>query len=107
MSPDAKQLRKSKILYFIDEFSILLFALAAVVISEAFIMRAKGQMATTDVIYLDWLNLVISAMLALISYGSLHTQWKYNDKSKPAYYKRVISAVSNGVMWRTIMGWKE
>lgn len=107
MSPDKKQLRRSKFIYYLDEFSILMFALAAVIISEAFIMRAKGMAATTDVIYLDWLNLIISAMLALISYGSLHTQWKYNDKSKPGYYKRVISAISTGVMWRTIMGWKD
>ena len=106
MSPTDVQLRRSKLIYYIDEFSILLFALVAVIISEAFVMRAKGQMATADVIYLDWVNLIISCILALISYGTLHTQWKYNDKNKAPYFKRVIGAFSQGIMWRTIMGWK-
>ena len=107
MSPTDKQLRHSKLIYYIDELSILLFVMAAVVVAEAFVMRSKGQMATLEVVYLDWLNLIISGVLAIIAYSGLHTVWKYNDKSKLPYMKRVVTGISQGIMWRTIIGWSD
>lgn len=96
-----------KFVYYIDEFSIFLFSILAVVIADAVGQRIKGKMASTDVVFLDWLNILISVFIAVISYGSTYTKFKYNDKEKPSYIKRASSVLLQGIAWRTIVGWKD
>lgn len=96
-------MNKPKTWYYIDELTILIFVLAGIVLSEAIAQRAKGQMATWDSIYVDTLNLIISALIALIAYSSMHIEFKYNDKQKPPYAKRAANAILSGIAWRTIM----
>ncbi len=98
-----KAIRKAKRFYYLDELSILVFVLMGIVLSEAIAQRANGQMATWTSIYLDTLNLAISAIIALITYSSMHIEFKYNDKTKPSYIKRAANALLNGIAWRTIM----
>lgn len=94
---------KPKVWYYIDEFTILLFVLIGIVLSEAIAQRAKGGMATWDSIYIDTLNLAISSLLALIAYSSMHIEFKYNDKQKPPYLKRATNGLLSGIAWRTIL----
>jgi len=101
---DIKALKKAKLLYYIDEFSVLLATLVAVIFSDAMAKRASGQLATSGDLLLDWMNLVLSGILALITYGSLHTQFTFNDKKKPPLFKRLSTAVLQGIAWRSIIG---
>ena len=96
-----------KVIYYIDEFSIFVFSIVSVVIADAVGQRIKGKMASTDVVFLDWLNIVISVFIAVISYGSTYTKFKYNDKEKPPYLKRASVVILQGIAWRTIVGWKD
>ena len=102
---DKKAMQKAKLIYYIDEFSILLATLIAVIFSDAIAKRASGMAATSGDLMLDWINLVISGILALVTYGTLHTQFVFNDKKKPPYIKRLTTALLQGVAWRSIIGW--
>jgi hypothetical protein len=102
---ERKARRKAKVLYYIDEFSILLATLLAVVFSDAIATRASGGSATSGDILLDWVNMTISGILALVTYATLHTQFKFNDKKKPPYIKRLTTALSQGIAWRVVIGW--
>jgi len=95
---------RKKILYYVDEISILLFTIGAVVASDALMKRAKGQQASTGDFFTDWLNLGLSIFLALGTYGSMYTKWKFNDSKKPPFPKRLSSAIIKGIGWRAAMG---
>ena len=84
---DKRALKRAKIIYYLDEMSVLLAVLISVIFSDAIAKRASGQIATTGDLQLDWINLVISSFLALITYGTLHTKFVFNDKKKPLYIK--------------------
>jgi hypothetical protein len=96
-----------KFIYYVDEFSIFLFSIAAVVLADAIGQRIKGKMASVDVVFIDWLNVLVSVIIAVISYGSSYTVFKYNDKEKPSYVKRVSAVILQGIAWRTVVGWKD
>ena len=102
---DKKALKKAKLLYYLDEISVLIITLLAVIFSDAISKRASGQVATSGDLLLDWVNLVISGILALVTYGTLHTQFVFNDKKKPPYIKRLTTALLQGIAWRSIIGW--
>ena len=100
-----KTRRRQLFWYYVDEFTILVFCLIGVMLSEGIRVRAQGQKADLSLVYFDALNVIISGVLAIIGYGALHIQFKYNDRSKPPYIKRAANALMNGIAWRTIMGW--
>ena len=104
---DKKKEIIQRIVYYLDEMSILFFSVVAVVFSDAITKRARGQLASIDDLALDWLNLLISALLALLTYGMLNTKFKYNDNKKPPYYKRLSNSILNGIAWRAIIGYTE
>ena len=102
---DKKAIQRAKFIYYIDEFSVLVATLIAVVFSDAIGKRASGQVAVSGDLLLDWINLIISGILALVTYGTLHTQFVFNDKKKPPYIKRLTTALLQGIAWRSIIGW--
>lgn len=104
---ERKQDIRQRIIYYVDELSILLISVISVILSDAITKRAKGHFATVGDLSLDWLNLLISALLALLSYGMFNTKFKYNDNKKPPYYKRLSTSILNGIAWRTIIGYTE
>jgi hypothetical protein len=98
---------KLRVIYYVDELSILLISVISVILSDAITKRARGKLATVGDLALDWLNLLISALLALLSYGMFNTKFKYNDNKKPPYYKRLSNSILNGIAWRAIIGYTE
>ena len=96
---------KQKILWYIDEFVVLVLSVLAVVGSDAVMKRAKGERVVAGDIFTDWLNVGVSALLAIVSYGTMYTKIKYNDSAKPPFIKRAANAILQGVAWRTIFGW--
>lgn len=100
-----KELSTKKRIYYFEEITILLVTLLSVVFSDAIMKRATGELATTNDILFDWVNLIISGILALVSYGTMFTQFTYTDKTKPPLIKRIATAIMNGIAWRTIIGW--
>jgi hypothetical protein len=102
---ERKELRRKKAFYYLDEFSIFLFSVAAVIFADAIDQRIKGRNASAEVILLDWLNVLISIFLAIITYGAVHTQFKYSDEDKAPYFKRASTALLQGIAWRSIVGW--
>lgn len=98
-----KAIRHAQLLYYIDELSILTFVLVGIVLSEAIAQRANGKLATWKDLHLDFLNLIVSSIIALITYSSMHIKFKFNDKQKPSYVKRAANALLSGIAWRTIM----
>jgi hypothetical protein len=98
---------KQKVIWYIDEFAVLLLSILAVVGSDAVMKRAKGQKVVADDVFTDWLNVGISALLAIVSYGTMYTKIRYNDSAKPPFIKRAANAILQGVAWRTIFGWTD
>ena len=92
-----KEIRKSKIIYYLDECSIFLFVVIGVIFQQAILKRAMGQKAYITDIFIDWFNLMVSMMIGLTIYGTIHSQWRFNDKKKPPYIKRLITALSLGM----------
>jgi hypothetical protein len=95
---------KQKIFWYIDEFIVLILSVAAVMASDAIMKKAKGGNIVAGDIFTDWLNVGISALLAIASYGTMYTKIKYNDSAKPPFIKRAANAILQGVAWRTIFG---
>ena len=109
MTTELKKAEKKKVekkrRYYIEEFTILLVTLLSVVFSDAIMKRASGELATTNDILFDWVNLIVSGILAVVSYGTMFTQFQYSNKTKPPLIKRIATAIMNGIAWRTIIGW--
>ena len=99
---EAKKNRLKNILYFIDEFSILLASVVAVISSEVVFKAVKGQKLNSGDIQLNWLNVIISSMIAVITYGSMYTKFKPSDAAKPPYIKRLANALLQGIAWRSL-----
>lgn len=102
-----KELFWKKVKYYFQEFFILFMTFVGVLISDAMSQRSKGNIATLNDIYYDWLNLLLSAAGALICYGTLFTKFKYNDSTKPPLIKRGVTALALGIAWRTGIGWAQ
>lgn len=92
-----KEILRSKICYYFDELSVFIFVVIGVIFQQAIIKRAQGQPAYMTDVFLDWLNLMISMIIGLTIYGTVHTQWKFNDKKKAPFIKRLITALSLGM----------
>lgn len=111
MSPVSKEtkekrersIRTKKFLYYLDEILVLLSSTVAVIFTDAIQKRAMGKQAGTGDIMLDWVNVIISAIMAIITYGSMYTKFKYNDESKPPLPKRVANAMLQGIAWQNIV----
>ncbi len=100
-----KKILFSKIRYYSDELIIFILLVASIMLADAIDMRVRGKQAVSGVIYFDWLNILISGILAIAFYGSMYTKWKYNDLKKPPLIKRISSAILQGIAWRTTTGW--
>lgn len=96
--------RTRVVLYWIDECLVLFISVVSVVIADTLVKRSQGRPAAIGDVFLDPLNLVVSAFLALIVYGSMYTKWRYNDADKPPFFKRAANAALQGVAWRTLVG---
>jgi uncharacterized BrkB/YihY/UPF0761 family membrane protein len=98
--------KRKKIFYYIGELCTLGVTLISVVLSDVIASRAKGNAVQTGDIQLDWLNLTISAILALMTYGFGYSDFRYvEDAKKPPLVKRLSNAVLTGIAWRSILGW--
>ena len=96
--------KKQRVIYYIDEFIVLLFSIIGVIFSEVVNKKAKGLVIDTGDIALDWLNVLISSLLAIIVYSTMNIQFVYNDRAKPPLIKRVANALLQGIAWQSIVG---
>lgn len=99
-----KEERKKKILYYIDEILVLSCTVIGVLISEAISLMSQGDVPTFKDIFKGWMSFILSSIIAIMVYGNLYTEFKYNDKNKPLLIKRITTAISMGIAWRTIVG---
>lgn len=82
----------------------MLFAIIGVMISEAIFIYREGGVPTMEDVWKGWLSFILSCLMALMAYGNLHSQFKYNDKQKPPILKRMVTALSMGMSWKTLLG---
>ena len=102
-----KILNWNKAWYYMDEFIVLVFAILGVLASHAVMKRTRGQSITLNDIFSDWVNFAISALLAIVSYGSMYTKVRYNDDAKPPFIKRAAAAFLQGVAYRSVISWTQ
>jgi len=100
-----KKETKQKILYFLDEFVVLVSAIGAIMLSEAVQKRISGERAMVGDVYFDWLNVVISGIIAIIVYSSMYIKWNPEFTDKPPLIKRMASAILQGIAWQSIVSW--
>ena len=91
-------------MYYIDEMSILLISLLAVIFADSFTKLTMGKAVSWKDFAIGWPRLIVSCFAALAFYGTIHTKWRYNDKAKPEWCKRAATAILQGVAWRTLIG---
>jgi len=94
---------KQRVIYWIDELSILLVVMLAVIFADALVKRAQGRPAALEDIFLDPLNLILSGVIGMIVYGSIVQSWKVRTE-KPPWPKRAAAAILQGIAWRTLVG---
>jgi hypothetical protein len=87
------------IVHWVDEASVLLIVLAAVVFADAFKKAIRGG----DILWSDFStslpNLMVSSLIAIAVYGSMYTR-PYSEKDKAPFIKRASAAVTQGFCWR-------
>lgn len=98
-----RDVRRLKAAYYAEEVMVLLCTLIGIIVAEAIQKRAKGQPIGSADFFLDWYNLVISTILALIYYGGLYTQWKDFERTKPPLMKRIGTALLTGAGWKAFI----
>jgi hypothetical protein len=97
--------KRKKIFYYLDEIFILLVTVSSVIFSEAVLNRAKGNNPVTGDVRLDLINLVVSSLLALMTYGLSYSDFRYTEEiKKPPLIKRLSASILNGIAWRSIIG---
>jgi hypothetical protein len=96
-----KEETKKKIKYFLDEAIVLLFSIGAIMLSEAVKKRMSGEKAVSGDIYYDWLNVIISGIIAIIVYSSMYIKFDTNFKDKPPLIKRIANAILQGIAWQS------
>jgi hypothetical protein len=106
LTPEQKKARDAarlKVAYYIEEILVLTCTLVGIIVAEAIQKRAKGQPIGSGDLWLDWYNLLISTILALIYYGGLYTNWKDFERTKPALPKRIGTALLTGAGWKAFI----
>jgi len=96
------KIKKVHVLYYLDEVSVLLLGIVAVVFSEAIKKVVYGKTVTKADLFLGWPQLVVSCVVAIGYYGSVNQIWKFNDRKKPNWFKRASTAILLGISWRDI-----
>jgi len=99
----AAELRRKKVLYFIDELSIFIITTISVLFAEAYKEMARKGVASWSSVHLDGLTIMLASMSSVIIYGILHTQIRYSDKKKPPYFKRAASAILYGIAAQSVI----
>jgi hypothetical protein len=94
---------KDKVIYWVDELSIFLVVIMAVIFADALVKRSQGHPAALADVFIDPLNLILSAVIGTIVYGSMVQSWKVRA-DKPPWPKRAASAILQGIAWRTLVG---
>lgn len=99
-----KELKRQRILYAIDEISILLLTFISVFLSDTVERFATGINGEPELPF-SWARVMVSGLMAVVVYATIHSKFKYNDRQKPSWWKRASIAVLQGIAWRTIIGW--
>lgn len=102
---EQREYRRQRVWYTVDELSIFVVCIVAVVLAGAINQRLQGQRATLDAVWLDPLNLLISLPLSLGAYGFAHSKFRFNDARKPPWWKRATIAVSYALSSTTLTSW--
>ena len=106
LTPEQKKARdvaRLKRAYVIEEVLVLACTLVGIIVAEAVKKRAEGKPIGAGDFFLDWYNLLISTILALIYYGGLYTNWKDFERAKPALPKRIGTALLTGAGWKALI----
>jgi hypothetical protein len=104
----AKMEHRLHVIYFIDEFSIWLATVVAVLLSDAVRSMAKHKDLTWASLHINSLTVVVASLLSVITYGIMHTKtFKYKDSRKPPYFQRLATALLYGLGWRDLVGIKD
>lgn len=100
---EAKRLRGLKRAYVAEEGIVLFCILFGIIVAEAIQKRAEGKTITQADFFLDWYNLVIASVGALIYYGRLYINFKDFERKKPALPKRIAEALLAGAGWKALI----
>jgi uncharacterized membrane protein len=97
------ELRRKKVIYFIDELSILIVTAFSVLLAEAYKEMMKKGISSWSMVHFDSLAVILASMSSIIIYGILHTKIQYSDKNKPPYLKRAATAILYGIAAQSII----
>lgn len=95
-------LKHKKVQYYFDEAFILLIVLIGVISADAFHRAIHGRYITMEDFTSNIPMLIISALIAVIVYGSMYTR-PYSDKQKAPLPKRMGAALTQGLTWRLLL----
>jgi hypothetical protein len=98
-----KELKKYKIIYFVDELSIFLVSIAAVLLSDLVAMAVNRGISNVGDVFITWPQLLIASLITIITYGSMYTNFNYSDKSKPPWIKRAANGALQGIAWKSLV----
>lgn len=96
--------RRRRVLYVLDEISMWLATTLAVLLSDAMKDMAKRGWTSWDHLHLNVLTVLVASLVSIISYGALHTKFKYNDARKPPYLQRLSTSLLYGFGWQNLVG---
>ena len=102
MTPkERREARRQAIGNFVLDFGIYLFALAGVWFSDMILAYSSGtSYAMGD---WQWWQLIAAILIAFIVCAALDSKGDAVGKRKN-FYRRAINALSQGFMWRSVMG---
>ena len=104
--------RRHIVWYFIDEASILLVGVLAVVFAKAFRMFVKGRHPTWADVFTGSLEMVLALLATVVLYAGVHSfgparaagrSEEWSVRGKPAWGKRALVMVSYGLNWRDFL----
>jgi len=94
-----------KLIYFLDETTVFVVSVVSIIFSDVLQKSIQGGvLVAQDFSHLSWTKIIVASFISIILYGNTNESFKYNDRHKPPFMKRVYNAILHGLAWKTIIG---